>query len=454
MDCEFCKDLSAQEDKLKQIAEDVVKRALAAGADECAVSLGGARGLSVSSRDAEVENIEFNRDNGLDLTVYLHHRRGSASTTDLSSGALQECVNSAVAIASYADEDPCAGICDQDLQCTDFKDLKLVGEVLLDPDKAVSRAVELESLALSDCSAGIRGSDGASFDCTLYTEVTANSHGFCAAHSSSSCYMGLTLLGQSDSGMQRGSGYTVSRSLNGLWSAEKVVREAQEITWGKLDARQVKTGHYKVIFSRGAVISLLGNLVGAISGGAVYRKSSFLCDALNTRIFPEYVSIKEDPWIPGGFGSASYDSEGVRTQPDLIVEQGKLHEYLLNSYSSRKLGMKSNGHAGGVYNWFVEFAPEEKCSFEELLKDAGEGLVVTELMGQGVDMVSGNYSRGASGYYFKNGVREYPVEEITIAGNLRDMFSSLAKCGTDVDERYKIHTGSLLLPDLVVAGTD
>lgn len=454
MDDEFSQDLSAQEDKLKKIASEVVGRAVAAGADECAVTLGGARGLSVSSRDAEVENIEFNRDNGLDLTVYLHHCRGSASTTDLSAGALQECVNSAVAIASYADEDPCAGICDRELLCTDFKDLALVGTLLSNPDKAVSRAVELESLALSQRSGGIRSSDGAGFECTLYTSATANSHGFCAACSSTSCYLGLTLLGEADGRMQRGSGYSVSRSVDGLWSREDIVREAQERTLGKLGARPVKTGRYNVIFSRGAAISLISNLVSAISGGPVYRRMSFLCGALNTQILPEYVSIREDPWIPGGLGSANYDSEGVRTQPAQLVENGVLREYLLSSYSSRKLGMKSNGHAGGIYNWFVEFASPRCCSFDQLLKETGEGLVITELMGQGVDLVSGNYSRGAAGYYFRNGVREYPVEEITIAGNLRDMFAALAKCGTDVDERYKIRCGSLLVPEMSVSGTD
>ena len=449
----FKESLMADEKKLRELSQRVVEMAVKAGADECEVSVGGARGLSVSSRDGEVENIEFNRDNGMEITVFKNHCRGNSSTSDLNLSAIEDCVNSAISIASYADEDDCAGICDKDLQCTQFLDLELCHEPLGDPDVAVKQACMLDKKALCETGNGIKGSDGASFDSYVYNNAFANSNGFSAVKSSSSSYLSLTLIGEASGRMQRGSGYSINRDYTKLDSPENILNEAKRETLDKLNRRPVKTGKYNIIFRRGAAVSLWGNLISAISGGAVYRKSSFLCEALGKRILPEFLTIHENPFIKGGLGSANFDSEGVRTAESDIVANGVLKQYLLSSYSSRKLKLKSNGHAGGIYNWFIGTDTEHARDFDELLKEVGEGLVITSLMGQGVDLVSGNYSRGATGFYFKNGERVHAVEEITVAGNLGDIFGNIALIGTDVDERYKIKTGSILVPQMTVSGS-
>lgn len=448
----FFEDLKNNEDRLQEIASSVVKFARDSGADECEVSVGGVKGLSVSSRDMEVENIEYNKDNGLDVTVYLNGRRGNASTTDLSKNALHDCVKSAISIAGYSDKDPCAGVADKDLICREFKDLDLVFENDVDADYAADFAISLEKEVKTRNSSGIKKSDGASFDSTLYTGVIANSNGFCHARSQSSVSSSIVLLGESDSKMQRGSGFTVARELKDLYSKEKIVDEAVKKTLSKLNASTVPTGKYNVIFSEGAAVSLWQIFAGAITGGALYRRSSFLCDKLNKQVFPEFVTIHEDPFIKKSIGARCYDADGVRVCSSDIVRNGVLQEYLLATYSGRKLNLKSNGHASGIHNWFISFGTDIEYAFDELLGKAGEGVVITDLMGQGVDMVSGNYSRGAAGYYFKDGKFVHAVDEITIAGNLKDMFMNMAAIGKDADERYKIRTGSILIPDMTVSG--
>ncbi|MDO5351925.1 MAG: metalloprotease PmbA [Succinatimonas sp.] len=439
------------EKHLENIATFTIKEALKQGASEAEISLGGVTGLNVSSRDCDIENIEFNRDNGMDITVYCNKRRGSASTTDLSENALKQCVNSAINIASFADKDPDCGLCDKDLQCTEFFDLDILFEPDCEPEIAASRAVELEKKAVSLLPLGIKASDGASYSSSVYTNVLANSHDFCHAKSASSFYKGLTFLGESNGHMERGSGYSIARSKEDLFDDDKVIKEALEQTLGKLNPKSVPTGTYNVIFTKGAAVSLWQSLVNAIAGGALYRKSSFLCDSLNQQILPEYVSIKEDPFLKKAFGSASYDNEGVAVRPMSIIENGVLKEYLLSTYSAKKLNMRSNGHCGGIYNWFIDFGTQQ-VSFEQMLADTSEGLVIDSLMGQGVDLISGNYSRGASGYYFKNGKRIHAVSEITIAGNLKDMFANLKAMADDIDPRFKIKTGSILLPKMTVSG--
>ena len=307
-------------------------------------------------------------------------------------------------------------------------------------------------MACAALGSGIKGSDGSSFDSHVYSSAFANSNGFSAVKSSTLSSLSLTLLGEADGKVQRGSGYSISRDYTKLDSLERMLDEAREKTLDKLNARPVRTGKYNVLFRHGAAVSLWGNLVSAISGGAIYRKSSFLCDALEQRILPEFLTIYENPFISGGLGSANFDNEGVRTSQSDIVKSGVLKQFLLASYSARKLKMKSNGHAGGIYNWFVTPDAAHSRDFEDLLAEVGEGLVITSLMGQGVDLVSGNYSRGATGFYFKDGKRVHAVEEITVAGNLKDMFAHIALIGTDVDERYKLRSGSVLIPSLAVSG--
>lgn len=450
---DFRAEITKRERQLETIASAAVEQAVKAGADECAVNVAGAQGLSVSSRDGEVENVEFNRDNGLSLVVYKGGRKGSVSTTDLSADAITQAVDSALRLAGFSDPDPCAGLPERDLLCTDFKGLEVLHAGFKSPDEAVELAVAIDKLALDKVGGKLKGSDGASADYSVYTRCLATSQGFCHAASSSIASTDLTLLGETSGVMQRGYGFSVSRGTATLDAPKKTVDEAVRRTLDKLDARTVKTGTYNVIFTRGAVQSLMANFLSATYGGAIYRHNSFLCGKLTEQVMPEFVTLREDPWIKGSLGAANCDGEGVRAVPMEIVSKGNLQAYLMSSYSSRKLKLRSNGHSGGYHNMFVEFDPEHTRDFAALLAEAGEGIVVDELMGQGVDLTSGNYSRGAAGFYFKNGKREYAVSEITVAGNLKDMFMRMALIGTDRDPRYKLQCGSILIPGMTVSGS-
>ncbi|MBW7570852.1 MAG: metallopeptidase TldD-related protein [Succinivibrio sp.] len=448
----FIKSLKEKESRLEQIASDVVKYALKQGASDCEVSLGGAKGLSVSSRDQEIENIEYNNDNGMEIVVYLGKKRGGCSTTDLSKSALEDCVNNAINLAKYTDEDDCAGLCDKDMICTDFKELERVYENNIDADSAAEYAIELEKIALEHQKNGIKKSDGSALECSLYTSVLANSNGFCHASSASSIYASIVLLGQGDDKMQRASGYSIARNFEKLSSKEEIVNEAIEKTLLKLNSKKVKTGKYNLIFKGAAAASIWSCLASAISGAAVYRRTSFLCDSLNQQIFPEFITINENPFVTGEFGSRNYDGEGSKVFVSDIVKAGKLEQYLLGSYSSRKLKMKSNGHASGIHNWYVNFDKERTMEFDDILACSGEGIVITDLMGQGIDIASGNYSRGAEGYYYKDGKFVHSVDGITIAGNLKDMFMNIEFIGKDIDLRQKIKTGSILIKNMTVSG--
>ncbi|MDY6469796.1 MAG: metallopeptidase TldD-related protein [Succinivibrio dextrinosolvens] len=447
----FKKDLASEESRLENVSSDVVKFALANGADECEVNIGAVKGLSVSCRDQDIENIEFNRDNGMSITVYKDKRSGAVSTNDLSLDSIHEAVLSAINLAGYSDPDPCSGLCDKDLICDSFKDLNLVFDNNVDADFATSKALELDKMAEDQKVKGIKKSDGSSFSSYLYTTVISNSNGFTKARSSSSVSADITMLGESDGKMQRASGSSIARSIEDIYTSQRILDEAYEKTLLKLNSRKIATGKYNVIFTRSAVQSLWGSFSSAISGGTLYRNRSFLCNYLGKQVLSDKISIYEDPFVLKGLGSRNYDSDGVRVTASDIVKDGMLEQYLLATYSGRKLGIKSNGHASGIHNWYISFK-DGTCSFDELLSKAGEGVVVTGLMGQGIDLVSGNYSRGAEGYYFKDGKFVHAVDGITIAGNLKDMFLNMEAMADDFDERYKIQTGSILIPDMTVSG--
>lgn len=447
----FKKDLASEESRLENVSSDVVKFALANGADECEVNIGAVKGLSVSCRDQDIENIEFNRDNGMSITVYKDKRSGAVSTNDLSLDSIHEAVLSAINLAGYSDPDPFSGLCDKDLICDSFKDLNLVFDNNVDADFAASKALELDKMAEEQKVKGIKKSDGSSFSSYLYTTVISNSNGFTKARSSSSVSADITMLGESDGKMQRASGSSIARSIEDIYTSQRILDEAYEKTLLKLNSRKIATGKYNVIFTRSAVQSLWGSFSSAISGGALYRNRSFLCNYLGKQVLSDKISIYEDPFVLKGLGSRNYDSDGVRVTASDIVKDGMLEQYLLATYSGRKLGIKSNGHASGIHNWYISFK-DGTCSFDELLSKAGEGVVVTGLMGQGIDLVSGNYSRGAEGYYFKDGKFVHAVDGITIAGNLKDMFLNMEAMADDFDERYKIQTGSILIPDMTVSG--
>ena len=449
---DFIEGIRKREGELEQIASSTIKAILKEGADQCSVYIGGNSGLSVSSRDGCVENIEFNRGNGLSISVFRGHRRGSSSTTDLRPDAIRRCIESAMSIASFAGEDPCAGVADPELLCRDFRDLKLLYPGFDSPDQAADIAVKLDKLGMEHKGGDIKGSDGSYATASIYTGCFADSNGFCHASSSSYCSAGLTLLGERGGAMERGSGFTVSRRIDSLWEPERIAKEALSNTLGKLGPKRVRTGPMNVVFSKGAVQGLIGTLAGAISGGALFRRTSFLCDALGKEIMPSYVGIREDPFVEGGLGSDDCDGEGVRALPMDVVSGGVLKAYLLATYSSRKLHMKSNGHASGIYNWDVHFGDGRELPFDELLAKAGEGIVVEELMGQGTDLASGNYSHGAAGNYFKDGRKVHPVAGITIAGNLRDMYRRMELMSDSFDPRYRVHTGAILVKGMTVSG--
>ncbi|GAA5645729.1 metalloprotease PmbA [Vibrio proteolyticus] len=432
--------------------EAAVARALemaAKQADAAEVAITKTTGLSVSTRMCEVENVEFNSDGALGITVYRGQRKGSASTSDLSEKAIQQTVLAALDIAQFTSEDPFAGPAPKELMVSEIPDLDLFHPDTPDPDHAaqIAIAAEQQALAYSD---KIKQSDGASYDSHYGVKVYGNSHGLLASYASSRHSTSCCVIGQGVNGeMERDYSYTVARHRDDLWSPQVVGQKAAEETVRRLDARRLATGKFPVMFAADVATGLMGHLVMAISGGNLYRKSSFLLDQLGQTVLPEWFNIQERPHVLRGLASSPFDSEGVVTQDRDIITDGVLATYLLTSYAARKMNMTPTGHAGGIHNWYVKSTGQ---SFEQMLKALGTGLLVTEVMGQGVNIVTGDYSRGAAGFWVENGEIQYPVSEITIAGNLKQMFQQIVAVGNDVEERSQIQTGSILLESMKVAG--
>ena len=426
---------------------DEAKR-LGASAAEAGVSV--ETGLSVTARLGDVETVEHHRSRGFGLTVYFGQRKGSASTSDLSPEALSETVAAACRIARYATEDPCSGLPDPELLATEFPDLDLHHPWAIDPLKAMDLALEAERAALA-VHADIRNSEGASLNTFEAYRIMGNSLGFLHGYASSRHSLSVSVIGERDDEMQRDDWWTVARDARDLEDAASVGRMAGERTLRRLGARSLSTRQCPVIFQADIASSLLGHFIGAIRGGNLYRKSSFLLDQLGKQIFPDFVEIQEVPHLKKGLGSAPYDGEGVATRNRHLVRNGILESYVLSTYSARKLGMTTTGNAGGVHNLMI--TPGQK-TLPELLKTMDRGLLVTELMGQGVNLVNGDYSRGAAGFWVENGEIQYPVEEFTIAGNLKDLYRNLVAVGNDVDLRGSTRTGSILLGEMTLAGNE
>ena len=419
------------------------------GADAAEVAITKSTGLSVSTRMCEVENVEFNSDGALGITVYRGQRKGSASTSDLSEKAIQQTVQAALDIAQYTSEDPFAGPAPKELMVKEIPDLDLFHPDVPDPDKAAQIAIEAERVALG-YSDKIKQSDGGSYDSHYGVRVYGNSHGLLASFASSRHSISCCVIGEGANGeMERDYSYTVARNKDDLWSPEVVGLKAAENTVSRLDARKVKTGHYPIMFAADVATGLMGHLVMAISGGNLYRKSSFLVDHLGKRILPEWFNVSERPHILRGLASTPFDSEGVATKDLEIITDGTLATYLLTSYAARKMNMTPTGHAGGIHNWFVKSTGQ---NYEQMLKELGTGLLVTEVMGQGVNIVTGDYSRGAAGFWVENGEIQYPVSGFTVASNLKQMFEQIVAVGSDVETRSQIQTGSILLDKMKVAG--
>jgi len=436
----------------KQQLENAVNQALTfaqqLGVDQAEVALGKSTGISVNTRLGEVENIEFNHDGAMGISVYVNQCKGSASTADLSVEAIQSSVKAAVDIAKFTSKDSFSGLLDPECLEKNPLDLDLYHPCLYTTEEFLAAAKECEDIALSS-DPRIVNSDGAAFNSHSSLKVYGNTNGFLHSYASSRHSLSCVLIAKQQDEMQRDYSYTSGRDVKELLSAKWVAEDAVKRTVERLGATKIKTQESAVIFAPEVATSLFGHLVGAISGMSLYKKSSFLLDSLGTQIFPEWMKISEHPHIIKGIASAPYDQEGGKTIQRNIVENGELQTYLLPGYASRKMKMASTGHAGGIHNWHVKTGALDLAG---LFKEMGSGLFVTELMGQGVNLVSGDYSRGASGFWIENGVIAYPVHEITIAGNLKEMFMGIEAVGNDIDPRSSLKTGSILINKMKIAG--
>ncbi|WP_237386534.1 metalloprotease PmbA [Xenorhabdus sp. Sc-CR9] len=435
----------------RQQLEDAVAHALElaqAGCDAAEVAVNKTTGISVSTRFSEVENVEFNSDGALGITVYHQQRKGSASSTDLSPEAIARTVQAAIDIARYTSPDPYAGPADKELLAFDAPELDLFHPADMDADTAIELAARAEQASLQ-ADERITNTEGGSFNSHYGIRVFGNSHGMLQSYCSSRHSMSSCVIAEQNGNMERDYAYTVSRHFDDLKSPEWVGQECARRTLSRLGARKLPTMKAPVIFSAEVATGLFGHLVGAISGSSIYRKSSFLLDSLGKQILPSWLTIQEQPHLLRGLASTPFDSEGVRTTSCDIIKEGVLQTWLLTSYSARKLGMVNTGHAGGIHNWHIA---GQGLGFAGLLREMGTGLIVTELMGQGVSAVTGDYSRGASGFWVENGEIQYPVSEITIAGNLKDMWANMVTIGDDIETRSNIQCGSVLLPEMSIAG--
>lgn len=435
----------------RQILERAVAQALTlaeSASDAAEVSITKTTGISVSTRFGEVENVEFNSDGALGITVYHQQRKGSASSTDLSPDAIKRTVQAALDIARYTSADPCSGLADKELMAFDAPDLDLFYPADLNAEYAISQAAKAEKIALSK-DPRITNTEGGSYNSHYGIKVYGNTHGLLKSYCSSRHSLSCCVIAEKEGEMERDYAYTIARDVNDLQSAEWVGEDCAQRTLSRLGSQRLPTMQAPVLFAAEAATGLFGHLVSAISGGNIYRKSSFLLDHLGKQILPDWLTINENPHLLKGLASSPFDSEGVRTYRQNIVENGVLQTWLLTQYSACKLGMKSTGHAGGIHNWRIAGQGD---SFSELVKKMDRGLVVTELMGQGVNTVNGDYSRGASGFWVENGVIQYPVSEITIAGNLGDMLRNIVTIGDDIETRSNIQCGSVLLENMKIAG--
>ena len=441
------------QDQFKQITEDMLRIARNKGATDAAAEVSEGGGLSISVRKGKVETIEQNRDKGVGITVYIGKKRGNASTSDFSAKSLEDTVEAAYNIARFTAEDDCAGLPDADMLEKNPRDLKLFHPWLVTAEEAIALACRIEAAAF-ETDKRISNCDGASVHAQQSHFVSANSRGFSGGYAFSRHTLSVAPIAGKGAGMQRDDWYSSHRNAKQLASPEAIGRYAAERALARLNSRTIDTRKCPVLFEAPLAAGLLGSLVQAVSGGALYRKSSFLLDSLGQQIFPSHIQVTEDPHILGGVGSSPFDDEGVTTKKRDLVKDGVLQGYFLSTYSARKLGMQTTGNAGGSHNLVMTSSLAKKSDdFVQMLKKMGTGLLVTELMGQGVNYVTGDYSRGASGFWVENGVIQYPVEEITIAGNMREMFQQIVAIGNDQLTRGTKTTGSILIESMTVAGS-
>jgi len=435
---------------LSDVAGLALEEARRQGATQCEVDASVNQGLSVSVRLGEVDTVEYQRDRGLGVTVYFGKRKGAASTADLTPAAVRETVAKACAIARYTAEDPYAGLVEPEALAREIPDLDLDHPWDVTPEGAIelARSCEAQGLAVD---ARVSNSEGAAVSSQRHSGVYGNSLGFLAGYSATSHSVSCTLIAQLGEDMQRDYWWSIARNAGELEAATTVGRTAGERTLARLGARRLKTQRAPVAYAPDMARGLVRHFIGAISGPSQYRKSSFLLNAAGEQVFPAFIDMHERPHIPRALASSPFDQEGAATHDRELVRAGVLEGYVLGSYSARRLGLKTTGNAGGIHNLLVDSA-QGGLDREAFLRRLGTGLLVTELMGQGVNGVTGDYSRGASGFWVENGAIAYPVHEITIAGNLKDMYRDIVALGNDVDARGGIHTGSLLIGEMTIAG--
>ena len=433
---------------LESLVTLALEKARALGASEAEVAVSVDSGLSVTARMGDVETLEYQRDRGMGVTVYRGKRKGSATTADLSAEAVRETVAKAYSIAGFTAEDPCAGLPDADTLARDIPELDLNHPWDIEPEAARELAVACEKTALAT-DKRITNSEGASLSTHQGLRVFGNSLGFLGGYASTMHSLSCAVVGQEGNDMQRDYWYSSVRDWRELEAGEAIGKRAAERALQRLGARRLGTCTAPVLFVPELARGFIGHFLGAIRGGSQYRRASFLLDAAGQKIFPDWFTCSERPHLKKALGSAPFDAEGVATRDRNLVERGVLTGYVLSTYSARKLGLKTTGNAGGVHNLIVEPGQHD---FAGLLKLMGRGLVVTELMGQGVNGVTGDYSRGAAGFWVENGAIAYPVHEITIAGNLKDMYLNTVAIGNDVDARGGVRIGSLLLEQMTIAG--
>ncbi len=437
-----------QLNELKQITQDVLKLAKTAGASAAETEVSFGTGQNVSVRLGEAENIEYNRDKGISVTVYFGQQKGHASSSDLSQTALKDTVDAACNIAKYTAKDTFCGLADANLMATDMPDLDLYHPWNISVDDAIEIAKRCEAAAMAVDKKRITNSEGAGVSNSESLFAYANSHGFVGGYASSRHSVSCSVIAEHNNAMQRDYWYSSARDMTDMESAEYVGKLAGERTVRRLGVRPIKTGNYPVLFEAPLASGLISSLIGAISGGSLYRKSSFLLDSLGKQIAAPLLNIEELPHIKKGAASSSFDSEGVVTKSRKLVESGVLQGYVLGSYSARKLGLQTTGNAGGSHNLIMQSTGE---NFLELIKKMGTGLLVTEVLGHGLNMVTGDYSRGAAGFWVENGVIAHPVEEITIAGNMAEMLKQIVAIGNDVNKNSSKQTGSILIEKMTVA---
>ena len=440
--------LKSQEQTLRDAVSFAIETAQKAGAT-AEVGVTKVSGLSVSTRLQEIENVEFTNDGALGISVYLGQQKGNASTSDLSEEAIKNTVEAALAIAKYTSPDDCTGLADKELMAFEAPDLELYHEASVDVEQATKLALEAEKSAL-EYDDKIVNSNGASFNSHTGVRVYGNTHGMLQSYLSSRYSLSCSVIGGELDQLENDYEYTVSREFEALSSPDWVGQNCAKKVIARLNPQKLTTREVPVIFLNDVATGLISHLTGAISGGSLYRKSSFLLDHLGKQVLPDWFQISERPHLLKRLASTPFDSEGVRTQDLEIIQDGVLQTYLLTSYSGRKMGMQSTGHAGGIHNWLVK--PNLTGGLTALLRQMGTGLLVTDVMGQGVNIVTGDYSRGAAGFWVENGEIQYPVAEITIAGQLQDMLKNIVAIADDVEHRSNIQTGSILLDKMKISG--